>query len=137
MIEAIRAIALSCGEDIVQDLRDLADELEAKKIKPATKKPKKATPKTAPRVTKKTKEVVEVKPSKNKWNPRDYTSEVPKEKQPLTPINPRVRRKVNMVEAKCSIPGCKSKMKISEQLLAQSEVSGKPFRCDKCIAKGL
>jgi hypothetical protein len=131
MIEAIRAIALSCGEDLVQQLRDLADELEAKKIKPraGTKKATKKSPQ---------KKVVveEVKaPSKNKWNPKDYARDVPREKQPLTKIEPRVRPKANLVNVKCSF--CPKNMKVSEELVRQSEVSSKPFRCDKCIAKGL
>ena len=131
MIEAIRAIALSCGEDLVQQLRDLADELEAKKVKPKTDT-KKATKKSP-----KKKVVVEAvqPPSKNKWNPKDYSSDVPREKQPITKIEPRVRPRANIVEVKCSI--CPRKMKISEELVKQSEVSSKPYRCDKCIAKGL
>ena len=36
MIEAIRAIALSCGEDLVEELRALADELEGMKKKAKT-----------------------------------------------------------------------------------------------------
>lgn len=134
MIEAIRAIALSCGEDLVQDLRDLADELEAKKLKPKADT-KKATKKSPQKKTIKKTAVVDIAPSKNKWNPKDYVSDVPREKQPLTKIEPRVRPKSKLVSVKCSI--CPKTMKVSEELVRQSEVSSKPFRCDKCISKGL
>lgn len=132
MIEAIRAIALSSGEDLVQGLRDLADELEAKKIKPkvGTKKATKKSPQKKVVV-----EEVRAIPSKNKWNPNDYLNEVPNEKQPVTKIEPRVRPKIKLVEIKCS--ACHKGSKVSEELVKQSEVSSRPYRCDKCIAKGL
>lgn len=131
MIEAIRAIVFSCGEDLVQDLRDLADELEAKKVKPkvGTKKATKKSPKKV------VVEEVKAVPSKNKWNPKDYARDVPREKQPITKMEPRVRPRANLVNVKCSF--CPKTMKVSEELVKQSEVSSKPFRCDKCIAKGL
>jgi hypothetical protein len=130
MIEAIRAIALSSGEDLVQGLRDLADELESMKKKPIS--PPKKNIKSRPKKVKI--EVVPI-PSKNKWNPNDYLNEVPNEKQPVTKIEPRVRPKIKLVEIKCS--ACHKGSKVSEELVKQSEVSSRPYRCDKCIAKGL
>lgn len=133
MIEAIRAIALSCGEDLVDDLRALADELEAKKIKPKTTT-KKKTPATKKKVIVKntSKKVVDIN-SKNKWNPLDYESLVPHEKQEITKIAVRDRPPSLRVEKVCSV--CSKKFKISKELILPEELSSRPFRCDKCIRR--
>lgn len=135
MIEAIRAIALSCGEDLVDDLRALADELEGKKLKPKKASTKKKTPATKKKMTVKntSKKVVDIN-SKNKWNPSDYESLVPHEKQEITKITPRDRLPNPRVEKVCSV--CSKKFKISKALILSEELSSKPFRCDKCISKG-
>jgi predicted RNA-binding Zn-ribbon protein involved in translation (DUF1610 family) len=149
MIEAIRAIALSCNEDIVADLRALADELEAKASQKTTKATKKKTPAkgktpTKPKVAAKTKtsdngefkmnssKVKEQSSSiewrGNKWKPPTLPKEENLETPNYTPT-PRDRPKNTMVEVTCK--ECGRVRKISSSLVTEFT---KKYVCDKCIA---
>jgi len=139
MIEAIRAIALSSDEDLVEELRKLADELEAKKIKPKTKKTTKKTKETKPvdngefvmnknRVNSKTEPV---KWTGNKWKPPKDEVVTEDLKTPNIPLTPRDRPKNTRVEVACT--SCGSKRKISSALVTEFN---KKYVCDKCIAGG-
>lgn len=142
MIEAIRAIALSCGEDIVEDLRALADELEAKASqKPSKTTKKKSSTKAKPK-TEKVNDNGEFKMNSskvkqqsngiewrgNKWKPPTLPKEENLETPNYTPT-PRDRPKNTMVEVTCK--ECGRVRKISSSLVTEFT---KKYVCDKCIA---
>jgi predicted RNA-binding Zn-ribbon protein involved in translation (DUF1610 family) len=138
MIEAIRSLALSCGEDIVEDLRKLADELEAKKIKPAkAKKPKISKPskvESGEFVMSKTKVNTKseaVKWTGNQWNPPKDEVITDDMKTPNIPLTERDRPKNTRIEVSCT--KCGSKRKVSSSLVTEFT---KKYVCDKCIAGG-
>lgn len=148
MIEAIRAIALSCGEDLVEDLRALADELEEMKKKPAATTKKKSSPKkkapAKPKAAAKTKtsdngefkmNSSKVRQSSssiewkgNQWKPPKLTKEEDLKTPDYTPT-PRDRPKNTMVEVTCK--ECGRVRKVSSTLVTEFT---KKYVCDKCIA---
>lgn len=140
MIEAIRAIALSCGEDLVEDLRKLADELEAKKIKPKVKKT--AKPKASKPLKSEGGEFVmnkakvdtkstPVKWTGNKWKPPKDEVVTEDMKTPNIPLTERDRPKNTRIEVVCI--KCGKTRKVSSSLVTEFT---KKYVCDKCIAGG-
>lgn len=143
MIEAIRSLALSCGEDIVEDLRALADELEGMKKKPQkTTTKKKASPKKKASSKPKPADNGEFKMNSskvqqssssiewkgNKWKPPKLSKEEDLETPDYTPT-PRDRPKSSMIEVTCE--RCRRSRKISSSLITDFT---KKYICDKCIA---